>query len=259
MKETLLEARTLSQLSTDLLLLVFRLKAAQGLGDFEVLYQSTEKLFDSFEQQAKSQGIDVEDVTTAKYGLAAFVDETVLNSPWPNKDRWADNPLQLNYFGTYLAGEIFFDKLEEIRSSAETKADLLEVYYFCLLLGFRGKYGIGGQEKLRTLIDNVATELGRVKPAGQWVLSPHWKIPDGPQAPASNKLPRWVVFACWGILAAGIILYVALFFMIRSDAQSLKEKIRTQTLGAQVCPASGDPWRTDAGRFSENPGRCERI
>jgi type VI secretion system protein ImpK len=233
MKETVLEARTLPQLSTDLLLLVFRLKAARGLGEFETLYQNTEKLFESFELQAKGQGIDVEDVTTAKYGLAAFVDETVLNSPWPNKDRWADNPLQLNYFGTYLAGENFFDKLDEIRSRAETKADLLEVYYLCLLLGFRGKYGVGGQEKLRTLIDNVAMELSRVKPAGQWVLSPHWKIPDGPQAPPSDKLPRWVVLACWGILAAGIILYLALFFMIRSDAQSQKEKIRTQTSDAQ--------------------------
>jgi type VI secretion system protein ImpK len=91
---------------------VFRLKAAGGPGDFETLYPSTEKLFESFELRAKNQGLDIEDVTTAKYGLAAFIDETVLNSPWPYKDRWADNPLQLNYFGTYLAGENFFDKLE---------------------------------------------------------------------------------------------------------------------------------------------------
>lgn len=234
MKDSPLEARTLPQLCTELFLLVFRLKASRGLGQFETLYQTTQKLFESFEQQAKVLNIDIDDVTTVKYALAAFIDETVLNSPWPHKDRWADNPLQLNYFGTYLAGEIFFDKLDEIRSRAESKADLLEVYYLCLLLGFRGKYGVGGQEKLRTLIDNVASELSRVRPPGQWVLSPHWKLPDGPAAPLTDKLPRWAVIACWSIAGFAIVLYLFLFFGVRSDAQSLKEKIRVQTLSAQL-------------------------
>jgi hypothetical protein len=146
-------------------------------------------------------------------------------------ERWADNPLQLDYFGTYLAGEIFFDKLEEVRSRADAKPDLLEIYYFCLLLGFKGKYGVSGEEKLRSLIESVGAELGRLKPGAGKDLSPHWKIPDGPQAVASDKLPRWLVLTCWAIAGVALVLYLSLFFKIRHDAENLREDIQKQSAG----------------------------
>jgi len=230
MRETELEPKNLPELSTEILLAVMRLRTSSDIGDFDTFHASIQKLFQSFEKRCKDRGIDVDDVSTAKYALAAFLDETVLNSRWPYKDRWADNPLQLDYFGTYLAGEIFYDKVEDLRARAESKADLLEVYYMCLLLGFRGKYGVSGQEKLRSLIENIAAELNRVKPAVSRDLSPHWKIPDGPQVQQSDKLPRWAVLTCWIVLAVAVLLYFVLFFKVRSDADSLREKVRSQAV-----------------------------
>lgn len=234
MRETGLDPKNLPELSTEILLAVMRLRTSSDIGDFDTFHTSVQKLFQSFEKQCKDRGMDIDDVNTAKYALAAFLDETVLNSRWPYKDRWADNPLQLDYFGTYLAGEIFYDKVEELRARAESKADLLEVYYMCLLLGFRGKYGVSGQEKLRGLIENVASELSRVKPSLSQDLSPHWKIPDGPQVQQSDRLPRWAALTCWIVLAVAILLYFGLFFKIRSDADSLREKVRSQAAALEV-------------------------
>ncbi len=234
MRETVLEGKTLPELCTEILLSVLRMRTSSDIGDFDTFHSGAQKLFQSFEKQCKDAGLDVDDVNTAKYALAAFMDETVLNSSWPYKDRWADNPLQLDYFGTYLAGEIFYDKLEELRARADSKPYLLEVYYMCLLLGFKGRYGVSGQEKLRGLIANVAGELNRVKPSTPEHFSPHWKIPDGPQLQQSDKLPRWVVLTCWGVVVLAVLLYFVLFFKVRSDADSLREKVLSQTMAVEM-------------------------
>ena len=91
------------------------------------------------------------------------------------------------------------------------------------------KYGVSGEEKLRSLIESVGAEVGRLKPGGGKELSPHWKVPDGPQAAASDKLPRWVVLTCWGIVALALVVYLGLFFKIRHDAGVLREDIQKQS------------------------------
>ena len=228
MRETNIEFTTLSDLCTDLFLLIVQFRNNTQSGDFDLVYAETRKLFENFEEECRRRNIPAEEVNTAKYGLAAFLDETVLNSRWPYRDKWADNPLQLEYFGTYLAGEIFFDKLEEIRQRAEGKPDLLEIYYLSLLLGFKGKYGVGSEEKLHLLIDTVANELNRLRPPASPDLSPHWKIPDGPRVEAGSRLPRWAVFTCWGAALLALLLYLAMFFTVRSGAQSIQDKIPLQ-------------------------------
>ncbi len=231
MRETALEPKTLADLSTDIFLLIIRMRTSPNLGDFEVVNKGSRNLFAQFEEQSKNRNIDAEDMNVAKYALAAFMDETILNSRWPFKERWADNPLQLDFFGTYLAGETFYDKLDELRQRPEAKPDLLEIYYLCMLLGFKGKYGVTGAEKLQLLIEQVSKELGTLRPPTPLELSPHWKIPDGPQAAPSGKLPRWAVFTCWGLAILALVLYLVMFFSLRSGANSLREKISPQQIG----------------------------
>ncbi len=233
MRETPIEAKTVPELCTEIFLAVLRVRSSGDIGGFEAFHSNTQKLFLSFEKQCKELGLEVEDINTAKYALAAFMDETVLNSSWPHKDQWANNSLQMAYFGTYLAGEIFYDKLENLRTHAESKPDLLEIYYLCLLLGFKGKYGFSGHEKLRGLIANVAGELDKVKPSTFEQFSPHWKISDSPHK-RSNKLPRWIVLTCWGVVILALLLYIGLFLKVRWDADSLNKKIRNQTVSVEV-------------------------
>ncbi|MEW5980285.1 MAG: type IVB secretion system protein IcmH/DotU [Acidobacteriota bacterium] len=229
MTQPSLAGKTLSELSTDIFLSILRIQRTPDVGSFETLHPAIQQLFQAFEQNCKAQSIDADDVSNARYALAAFMDETVLNSHWPYKDRWADNPLQLEYFGTYLAGEIFFDKLDQIRAQTEAKSGLLEIYYFCLLLGFKGKYGVSGLEKLHSLTESVGAELNRTRAGRAHELAPHWKVPDGPQGPVGDRLPGWVVYTCWGLAAFAVVLYLVLFFKVRHDADSLREAVQSQT------------------------------
>ena len=73
----------------------------------------------------------------ALFAFCAWLDEMVLCSLWQDKVAWKQQMLQKKYFNTTLAGEVFFEKLAAFSPG---ESDLLEVYFYCLKLGFKGKY-----------------------------------------------------------------------------------------------------------------------
>jgi type VI secretion system protein ImpK len=74
----------------------------------------------------------------AQYAAVALVDETVMSSDWPGAEQWRREPLQVHYYDNLLAGEQFFQRLDELRSGADD--DLIEIYFLCLCAGFQGRY-----------------------------------------------------------------------------------------------------------------------
>ena len=78
----------------------------------------------------------------AQYVMAAVADEIFLHDlEWDGKSAWKDNLLETRLFRTYVAGERFFTKLEEVLESRDPVfAELGAVYLMALTLGFRGRY-----------------------------------------------------------------------------------------------------------------------
>ncbi len=210
-------AAALSELATEIFLFALGMRSRAAQAEFSAVHPGALRLFEEFEQKAKAQRMDPEDVAAARYALAAFVDEVVLSSDWSGREQWADDPLQLHFFGTYLAGEGFFERLDVLRAQEKTRAGALEIYYLCLALGFKGKYGISGVERLQALRKVIQNELERGQATDLGELSPHWQVPDGPEHQA-DRLPRWLVYTCAAVLAACLLLYVGLFISIRVEA-----------------------------------------
>jgi type VI secretion system protein ImpK len=214
-------APTLAELADDIFLLVLGFRERANSIDYSTLYQGVLSLFDELDKKAKALKADPEDISDARYALAAFVDEAVLRSQWAGKEQWADNPLQLHLFETYLAGEGFFERLEKLRARGESAVEVLEIYYYCLVLGFEGKYGMEGKERLSALAKLVHDELNRFRPAASEGVSPHWKVVDGP-AREANKLPRWLIYSCAAVIIVCILLYIGFFIGILSSAGDLR-------------------------------------
>ena len=208
---------TLAESATEIFVFALGMRDRAGQAEYAAVYQGALRLFDEFESRAKADRAEPDDVAAVKYALAAFVDEVILSAEWAGRDSWGDDPLQLHFFGTYLAGEGFFQKLDELRAQGKTRAGALEVYYLCLVLGFRGKYGVTGEERLQALRKVMQSELERGQAGNPRELSPHWQPADGP-APHAHALPRWIVYACAVVLAVCLLLYAVLFFSIRSEA-----------------------------------------
>jgi type VI secretion system protein ImpK len=74
----------------------------------------------------------------AKYALVSWIDEMLCETPWSGRDWWSNNVLEVQYFNTRLCNERFYTKAQE--ASAQPRRDALEVFYNCVILGFRGLY-----------------------------------------------------------------------------------------------------------------------
>ena len=74
----------------------------------------------------------------AKYALTCWIDLTLITQPWEGRQWWEDNPLEREYFFQRKAHTEFFQRAK--RAAESTKRNALEVYYLCVVLGFRGLY-----------------------------------------------------------------------------------------------------------------------
>jgi len=77
----------------------------------------------------------------AQYVMAAVGDETLLNLDWWGRSGWASHLLEQRLFGTQVAGERVFARVEELlRDGDAARRDLAAVYLMALSLGFQGRY-----------------------------------------------------------------------------------------------------------------------
>lgn len=74
----------------------------------------------------------------AKYAIVSWIDEVLTDTPWEGNEWWSNNVLEMELFNTRLCNERFYEQAQE--ASALSNRDALEVYYICVVLGFRGFY-----------------------------------------------------------------------------------------------------------------------
>ncbi|QCO67886.1 DotU family type IV/VI secretion system protein [Luteimonas yindakuii] len=194
--------RSLLDLMSDGFYLLVLIKRGQLPQDTEAFVQSIQRFLAQVERGAARLGIASEDVYAAKYAFCAAVDEAVLSQPSTLRDSWELNPLQLRLFGEHLAGEHFFDRLDELRAQGAVRLPSLEVYHYCLLLGFEGKYRLEGPEKLGYLTARLGDEIVYLK-GKRTGFAPHWPPPDNVRHALRRVVPLWapaVVVACFGLI-----------------------------------------------------------
>jgi type VI secretion system protein ImpK len=99
---------------------------------------------DEAKNRTMTEGFSNDEYQNALFAVVAWVDEAVMTSEWEGKAAWKKELLQQKYFATGRAGVEFFTRLDQIASHQQS---VREVYYFCLMLGFKGKFVTKAQEK----------------------------------------------------------------------------------------------------------------
>jgi len=160
-------------------------------------------LLDDFEQRAERYRFNHKIVNVAKFALASFVDETVLTGDFHLKEEWEKYPLQLEYFGEQLAGNKFFEKLQAMIAQIDQTADAVEIYYVCMLLGFKGRYAVYEHEKLVSIMQHTADALVKAGKITKVELSPHWRANDQPKPPEKRGMPTWAKVGAVAPVAVG--------------------------------------------------------
>lgn len=161
------------------------------------------------EARAKGRqfGISDRDLGDIIYALVALTDEVALSKPEPLRGHWIGSALQMQYFNENTAGEGFFARLQALRGDRR-RADVLRVYYLCLLFGFQGQYSIkGGEAELLRLLEGLRTDVEAEAeiPAD---LSPAGLPPDEPLSRGSSR--NVLLYIALGVFAAAIAVFVGL-------------------------------------------------
>jgi type VI secretion system protein ImpK len=179
------------------------------------------------ERDAIAAGYSAHDIRDTHFAVVAFLDSVVLHSNDPVRPEWERQTLQEELFGQTDAGVVFFEKLENFRSRADSGqlADMLEVYLLCLLLGFEGRYSgrMRGEvesiaEKVRRRIDDIRGVSDRISPSD---------IPDStptPQAPqATQRADRFGL-----VTLAAAIFTILLFLLFKFDLFRISDQLRSK-------------------------------
>lgn len=179
----------------------------QNVADAEVFRTQMRQLLSRAEQEARGRGYGAEDARLASFAVVAFLDESVLNLQNPVFAGWPRKPLQEEMFGGHVAGEMFFQSLQRLleRDESPQLADVLEVFHLCVLLGYRGRYGAGGQAELKAQMEAVAQKIRRIR-KDSGLLSPDWAPP--PDLAAATAPDRW--FRPMWIAASACVLLALL-------------------------------------------------
>lgn len=182
------------------------------------------EMFQQAEQVGGQSGVPKDTLRIAKFAVAAYVDEMILNSAWSKKKDWSFQTLQYEFFNTQESGVEFFHQLNAVRKTAPLNADLLKLFYLCLTLGFEGQYTLAGREKRKALINDLAHDL-QLKQNFQG-LSPHAARLDSLAVVQKRSLAPWIVTAtCMSLIA---ILYGLFFFKSTSLAQELRDQLQAR-------------------------------
>lgn len=193
---------------------LFLLKNGCGPQDKAGFVDHITQFLGDVDQRAKQIGVAPEDVEAAKYAYCAAVDEIILRSDYNIREAWETRPLQLRLFGDQLAGEHFFQRLEDLRARGNVHLQSLEVFHLCLLLGFQGKYALDAPDKLNYLCSRLGDEIARMRGKNRG-FAPHAERPDQIANKLRADLSLWVLSSVFAL--AGLAAFVGFRSMLGSD------------------------------------------
>lgn len=205
---------------------------AAGVKEPRVLPESCENLariIDDLilesEEKRVSGGFSVEDYNLARFAVFVWTDESIMKSSYPGKDLWRKYLLQRKYYKTTGGGVEFYKKLKSLELDQN---QVREVYFLCLSLGYSGRYGLDGEDriirdriKLQNLKHLTGTAEGLGNLSGKDRLFPQSYAEESPDAAAKGKRMRLFSFRSMvlSVLPVGVFafLYVLYRFILDNE------------------------------------------
>ena len=209
----------------ELLMLAVKLPQTPNLPTPLELRQRILTALDAMVGRGRADGLPDGELAEARYALVAFIDEQILKSNWSGRAEWMGQPLQLVLYGEYTAGENFFHRLRILLQQGGS-SPALEVYYLCLVLGFRGAHGVSADHRALGGFHEAARQrVVQAWPAGA-KLGPRAEPPDRLPARRTSYAPLIAVVV--GSLLVTVLVVVGLERLLSSNLE--------QTLEAMPAP-----------------------
>jgi type VI secretion system protein ImpK len=219
-EESARSSENLAFLYQGLLTIIVRLQAGrEQIPEAQSFRARVKKLLLDAEREAKRVGYEADDIKDASLAVVAFLDSVVLHSSEAGHAEWVRQSLADELLEVANAGEVFFDKLDELRGrrNSQDLADVLEVYALCLLLGFEGRYSERQRGELSSVKDKVRRRLEEIEGKPEQ-LSPTGALPYVPAAPVPPPPPPAYSVRRYAFIASvAVVTAILCFILLKLD------------------------------------------
>jgi type VI secretion system protein ImpK len=106
--------------SAEVLIAAARLGSDRDMPAPEALRAELLRMLQQMVSRSRQAGITDKEIAEARYAIVAFIDERVLRSNWPGRVEWMNQPLQLQLFNEFAAGENFFIRMKALIQAGES-------------------------------------------------------------------------------------------------------------------------------------------
>jgi type VI secretion system protein ImpK len=185
-----------------------RLKEA---ADIDTEQNELKRLFGQNPSQWTQAGPEGSTFVGYRYALACWLDDVFIldpDSPW--REAWRNKSIEVALFGEALRAGRFWEQCRLAERAGDVNA--LEVYYLCVMLGFRGdlRDDPDGLQRWREAVEGLVAQ-GQ---ATDWQDRP----PDLPLAETHvpplrcRERLRWLYGACAAL--AGLAIFIGAFALV---------------------------------------------
>ena len=169
--------------------------------DVSAIKEKIRTMISEASHEADKAGYSPSQIEDANFAVVAFIDEAIAFSNWENKNKWATSKLQVEYFDRFDAGKDFFVRLNRLMEAPHQNKDVLELYYLCMGIGFKGE-NYNQPDKLHSLKFDTFRKLEPLSDYTDRSLSV-MNATSNPKFEVMREVHSWLIF---GIAAAVILL-----------------------------------------------------
>lgn len=225
--------------AADVLSTIAGLKKSDAQLDVIGLHSTLSDDLGGYQARAVALGAESHLLNDASYVLCTFVDEAVLQTEASKASNWSKNTLLNALHHKTSGGETFFEILTSHSVNPVKHLHLLELMYLCIALGFRGKYGVDGQEKteLEDIRDGIYRTIRHLRGDVPRELSPHWHGLQDKRRNLVRIVPWWLVLLFTLMCLA--VMYSGFAWVLSEQRETVLEPYR-QLDAAMIQPPLQD-------------------
>ena len=206
----------------------------QRVQDPEDFFERMKQALAEVASTAARRGYSTEDVQESTFAVVAFLDEVILTAAGTSAVAWKGESLGQVLFDQRSAGEDFFKRLDKLRADRDSHnlAEILEVYYLCLLLGYEGKFAGGSRGELLQIMANLRERIERIL-GRDLEFSPDKALaPVTPPAHITvDPLHRQLRIFALAAFAFALLCYVVFFIQLHMQSSAIEQTIENRLSG----------------------------
>ncbi|TKI04330.1 type IVB secretion system protein IcmH/DotU [Martelella alba] len=230
---------------------IAHLRYAPAPAEPAALRQSLVNEVRRFEKHCQSRGLTHDVIVGSRYCLCTALDEAAALTDWGKSDIWTGNGLLLAFHNETSGGEKFFQLMATLSQDPARHVDLLELMYFCLLLGFGGRYRVmeNGIYRLEIITQRLARQLRTIRGDYPAPLSHFETVIEAPRRGARLGTALLLCLLLGGLGAS--TLHILLDQRLDTVANRVQERLFALALPKAPPPLAGFSLDTLRRRFKD--------